>query len=67
VVGIDDVDEKAYIVSTVGARLRGAASIPTTFEISETTREELWSEVDSFWQGSGATMRSSKFIEPGWR
>jgi hypothetical protein len=67
VVGIDDVGEKAYVVSTVGTRLRGAASLPTTFELTATTRQELWTEVETFWRASGATMRTSRFIEPEWR
>jgi hypothetical protein len=67
VVGVDDVAEKAYIVSTVGTRLKGAASLPTTFELTATTRQTLWAEVESFWRTSGVAMRSSTFIEPEWR
>ena len=63
IVGIDEKDESAYLVSANGESLSAMASIPTDFPINLSNRGTLWNEVNDFWYRAKKIKFNSKFVE----
>ncbi|WP_414621134.1 DUF4365 domain-containing protein [Calothrix sp. CCY 0018] len=63
IVGIDEKDESAYLVSANGESLSAMASIPTEFPINLSNRGTLWNEVNDFWYRAKKIKFASKFVE----
>lgn len=47
--GIDEVDERAYILAIDKIVSSGFASMPTEYELNCQTLSQLWDEVNSYW------------------
>jgi len=61
-VGIDEKDEKGFILSVQGINEPNLSSLTTQFPINEQNIEILWSEVKSYWDSSNElTQFVSKF------
>lgn len=67
VVGIDEVNEMAYITSANEQHLIGLNSLSTRFLIDKETQDRLYREVDSFWQRHSKSGMMSQFVDPDWR
>jgi hypothetical protein len=66
-VGIDEWQERGYILSVNGEMLSSLSSMSTQFPIDIANRENLWQEVSSFWKGYDRTQLSSGFVDSDWR
>ncbi len=63
IVGIDEKEETAYLVSANGEDLSPTSSIITDFPINKPNRGTLWNEVNDFWYKSRKIKFASKFVE----
>jgi Domain of unknown function (DUF4365) len=61
VIGIDENNETAYIVSANSPVPGDLPSLPTTFPLDQRNLETLWGEVDTFWKSRDMTLKSSAF------
>ncbi len=66
-VGIDDVDEKGYLVSVNGENLTSLSSLSTAFPINAPNRQQLWNEVKAYWTASPLPKLASSFHDVNWR
>jgi hypothetical protein len=66
-VGIDEVGEKAYIVSVNPENLGSLSSLSTAFPIHEENRRLLWEEVTAFWAARVSPGFKSRFADTTWR
>lgn len=61
VIGIDELQEKAYIVAACGGMNRTISSLNTAHELNASTLKALWDEVRDYWKGKDMARRSSRF------
>lgn len=61
VVGIDEVQEKGYIVSANAGSPAVVSSLPTTFALDCSNLERLWYEVRDYWRQRDMDMTNSVF------
>lgn len=66
-VGIDEIDEKGYIIAVGQARSSGLSSMSTQFPLNQETQELLWQEVSNYWTKVAPFDLNSKFVDPEWR
>jgi len=57
VIGVHEVEERAFVVRVSESLDKSISSITTTHEINEDTMRRLWDEVREFW-------RSHEWVEP---
>ena len=67
VVGIDEVNEIAYITSTNGRSQHGLKSLSTQFPINEQTQNAPCEEGERFWRDCSQAGTRSRFTDPRWR
>ncbi len=67
IVGIDEPEEKGYIVSANGEYLSSLSSLSTEFLINKPNREVLWEEVNNFWSRYNTNHLVSQFYDSDWR
>lgn len=63
VVGVHEVEERAFVVSVHGGMTRAIPSITTGFELTCDTLRALWDEVRVYWQGRNSARTSSRFAD----
>jgi hypothetical protein len=61
VVGVQEDDERAFIVSVHGDMREGISSITTSHEVTSATLKLLWDEVQAFWHARDMTRTTSSF------
>jgi hypothetical protein len=61
-IGVDEPNEAAYIVSMYGGMDRTIASMPTTYPLSCANLQKLWDEVKTCWATFDATKKLSAFV-----
>ncbi|HYT87945.1 MAG TPA: hypothetical protein VEL76_04440, partial [Gemmataceae bacterium] len=61
VIGIDEVQEKAYIVAVYGSMNKQLSSLSTTHELNSKTLKLLWDEVRDYWKDKDMTQKNSQF------
>jgi hypothetical protein len=61
VIGIDEVQEKAYIVAVYGSMDKQISSLSTAHALNSTTLKLLWDEVRDYWKGKDMTQKNSHF------
>jgi len=64
VVGIDEVNEVAYITSANGKPQYGLKSLSTQFPINKQTQNALHEEVEQFWRDLSQAGITSRFTDP---
>jgi len=64
VVGIDEVNEIAYITSANRRPQHGLKSLSTQFPINEQTQNALYEEVEQFWRDFSQAGTISRFTDP---
>jgi hypothetical protein len=62
VVGVHEVQERAFAIAVHGAMGEAIASITTAHELDGETLRRLWQEVRDFWQGRDMTRPVSSFL-----
>lgn len=67
IIGVDEVNEIAYIVSTNGRHTKGLSSLSTQFPLNQQTQDMLFQEVWQFWSRFGTWQMDSSFIDKGWQ
>jgi hypothetical protein len=67
IVGVDEREEKAYIVSANGENLTAMSSMSTRFPMNKRNRSALWTEVNEFWVARPKVAVESRFADPEWR
>jgi hypothetical protein len=60
-IGVDEVNEAAYIVSVHGSMDRAIPSMPTMYPLSCTNLQKLWDEVKAYWATFDSTRKQSDF------
>ncbi len=63
IVGIDEKEETAYLVSANGENLSAMSSIPSDFPINKSNRGTLWNEINDFWYKAKKIKFASHFVE----
>lgn len=66
VVGVDEVNEVAYIVAANRSYTQGLSSISTQFPLNQQTQENLFLEVREFWSRFDKIQIDSLFIDKEW-
>ena len=66
-VGIDDIDEKGYLVSVNSVNLTSLSSLSTAFPIDALNRQQLWNEVQAYWIALSLPKTASSFHDVNWR
>lgn len=67
IVGIDEVKERAYLVSANGESLTALSSLSPSFSLAlPTNRRKLWEEVRAFWQIPTQPKLASAFVDGDW-
>jgi hypothetical protein len=61
VVGVHEMDERAFVISVHGTMNEALSSITTGHELTADTLRRLWEEVQGFWHGRDMTRRESHF------
>ena len=61
VIGIDEREEKAFIVSVFGTMDKTISSLSTAHPLNCTTLQILWDEVKDYWAGKQMDRRASVF------
>lgn len=61
VIGIDEWQEKAYIVAVYGRMNKKISSLNTVHELNATTLKLLWDEVRTYWKDKDMTQKTSRF------
>jgi hypothetical protein len=67
IVGIDDIQERGYIVSANGEYSGSISSLSTKHTLNRETQDMLWEEVKNFWGHFSKDNISSYFIDSDWR
>lgn len=67
IVGVDEREERAYIVSANGENLTSMCNMSTRFPMNKRNRSALWKEVNDFWAARPKTAFVSRFADPEWR
>jgi hypothetical protein len=67
IIGIDEINERGYIISANGQYRKSLRSLSTQFPINKSTQNTLWMEVQNYWNRFGTLCITSKFIDPAWR
>jgi hypothetical protein len=62
VIGIDEPQEKAYIVAVYGAMNKKISSLSTAHELNSTTLKHLWDEVREYWKAKDMAQKTSQFV-----
>jgi hypothetical protein len=62
VVGVQEDEERAFIVSVHGTMSEAIPSITTAHELTCATLRRLWDEVREFWQGRDMARSASSFM-----
>jgi hypothetical protein len=65
VIGVDEVQERAYIVAADRKLKGGLSSFPTTFPLDCRNLKILWDEVKEYWQSRDMTPGKSAFSIQG--
>jgi hypothetical protein len=65
VLGVDEVNEEAYILAVEGGMDRAISWIPTTHLLDETNRRLLWEEVQGYWKDYDLARKVSRFVREG--
>jgi hypothetical protein len=60
-VGIDERQERGYILAVLEEMTDSIPSLPTSFPLDAPNMRILWEEVRQFWQGRDMAMRQSAF------
>jgi hypothetical protein len=67
VVGIDEVDERAFIVAAMGRKKTRLPSLHAAHELTDPAgRRALWTEVRDFWKSTRRQTNWSALAEPRW-
>jgi len=61
-IGIDEHQEKAYIVAVHGRMNKKISSLNTAHELNSTTLKQLWEEVQDYWKDKDMTQKTSRFM-----
>lgn len=61
IVGIDEREERGFIISANEQHVTGLSGIPTMFELNCTHLSSLWDEVYTFWRQRDMRLRDSFF------
>ncbi len=61
VVGVDEVEERAYVVGVCGGTRGAISSLTTAYELNCTTLRQLWDEVREYWKGYSSRRKISIF------
>jgi hypothetical protein len=61
VVGVDEVDERAYIIGIYGRMRDAIPSMTTAHELNCTTLRRLWDEVREYWRNRNMRRKRSSF------
>lgn len=61
VIGIDEQQERAFIVAVCGDMNRKITSLNAAHELNAGTLKALWDEVRDYWKGKDMERRSSRF------
>jgi hypothetical protein len=61
IVGVHEVEERAFLISIHGAMADAIPSITTAHELTGDTLRRLWEEVRAFWQGRDMSRPASAF------
>ena len=61
VIGVHEIEERAFVISVHGDMDESISSITTEHELTPNTLERLWEEVSAFWQARDMTRSSSHF------
>ncbi len=67
IVGVNDFDKAAYIVSANGETLNPLSSMSVDCPINAVNRQALWNEVFAFWTASALPKLTSSFVDAEWR
>src|SRR5262249_15613575 len=59
VIGVQESEERAFIISVRTGMCEKISSITTAHELNCTTLKQLWDEVRAFWQGRDMTQATS--------
>lgn len=65
-VGLDDINEKGYIISANGEDLENISSLSTEHPLNKSTQDILWAEVKNYWEELGAVRINSHFVDSNW-
>ncbi len=64
-IGVHEVEERAFIIAVTEVRSRSISSMTTAYELTNTTLRQLWEEVQEFWRDREMTRRHSFFSDRG--
>jgi hypothetical protein len=62
VIGIEDVQERAYVVGVHGAMNRTISSLNTAHPLNCTTLKYLWDEVYDYWNDKRMEQKKTRFL-----
>jgi hypothetical protein len=62
VIGVHEMEERAFIVSVHGSMAKALPSITTAHELTAETLRRLWEEVNAFWEVRDMSRSSSSFL-----
>jgi hypothetical protein len=65
IVGVDEVNEQAYIASVSGKSVGRVSSLPTSYPLNPANLQLLWDEVASYWRGKDMVQTHSVFTHLG--
>jgi hypothetical protein len=65
VVGVHEIEERAFIVSVHGTMAEAIPSITTAHELTPDTLRRLWEEVRAFWEVRDMSRSASAFLNGG--
>jgi hypothetical protein len=61
IAGIDEKNEKAYIISANETVAKDLATIPIRYPLDAANLAKLWAEVDGYWRKRNMTLKKSVF------
>jgi hypothetical protein len=61
VVGVDEVDERAFVIGVYGRMQNAIPSITTAHELNCTTLRRLWEVVRDYWRDRNMRRKRSSF------
>jgi hypothetical protein len=65
VVGVQEIEERAFIIAVDGQTSKAIPSITTAHELTPDTLRRLWEEVREFWRDRGPIQSTSLFENRG--